>query len=277
MTDEVKHLLGGYATGTLTQEENSALMQAALKDQEIFDAMADDETLRRYLAEPSFRQDLLKATAPRTHRKRWIAGLSGLSAAAACLIAALLWMSRPGPVATPVQMAAVRQPLRLEPAPSPAKPGPAKAAARRAPAPAAIANKVQPVPAVPPATEVLAQQLNTDAAAVNGAVSSQSRSGINAGAQAFAPRSANSVAMLMVPRAAPGPFTAHITDINAAILTLDAGLNAGVKTGDHLAILHEGVPIGEIVITSANPAFSVGRYAGTTAPQIGDTAAPPKK
>ncbi len=34
-------LLGGYATGTLTGEEREALMQAALHDQALFDALMD--------------------------------------------------------------------------------------------------------------------------------------------------------------------------------------------------------------------------------------------
>ena len=83
--------------------------------------------------------------------------------------------------------------------------------------------------------------------------------------------------MFAMPRPAGAPITAHITDINAAILTLNVGSNAGVTVGDRLEILHENAPIGEIVITSAEPAFSVGRYAGATPPQIGDLAAPPRK
>ena len=38
--EEIKKLLGGYATGTLTAEEQQALFAAALEDQELFDALA---------------------------------------------------------------------------------------------------------------------------------------------------------------------------------------------------------------------------------------------
>jgi hypothetical protein len=57
--DEVRKLLGGYATGTLTDEERNLLFSAALQDQELFDALADEEALRELLAEPATRQTLL--------------------------------------------------------------------------------------------------------------------------------------------------------------------------------------------------------------------------
>ena len=112
---KVKHLLAGYATGTLTPEESSALMRAALEDQEIFDAMADDEALRRYLAEPSFRRDLLKATAPRSSLTWWAGaasgggrgGLSGWRCICGCHVRFR--------VVSLGQMAVARAPLPLEP------------------------------------------------------------------------------------------------------------------------------------------------------------------
>jgi len=58
--EEVRKLLGGYATGTLTDEERNLLFSAALQDQELFDALADEEGLRELLAEPATRQTLLK-------------------------------------------------------------------------------------------------------------------------------------------------------------------------------------------------------------------------
>ena len=36
--EDIQKLLGGYATGTLTPEEQQALFSAALEDQELFDA-----------------------------------------------------------------------------------------------------------------------------------------------------------------------------------------------------------------------------------------------
>jgi hypothetical protein len=57
---EIRRLLGGYATGTLTEEERNLLFSAALEDQELFNALADEEALRELLAEPATRQVLLE-------------------------------------------------------------------------------------------------------------------------------------------------------------------------------------------------------------------------
>lgn len=59
--DEIRRLLGGYATGTLTEEERKALFEAALEDQKLFDALAEEETLRDLLSDESFRSELASA------------------------------------------------------------------------------------------------------------------------------------------------------------------------------------------------------------------------
>ncbi len=53
------HLLGGYATNTLTEEEKRQLFQAALHNQELFDALADEEELKAMLADPEDRRKIL--------------------------------------------------------------------------------------------------------------------------------------------------------------------------------------------------------------------------
>ena len=62
--DDVRKLLGGYATGTLSDEERNLLFSAALEHQELFDALADEEALRELLAEPAMRQTLLERLQP---------------------------------------------------------------------------------------------------------------------------------------------------------------------------------------------------------------------
>jgi hypothetical protein len=59
--EDVKKLLGGYATGTLTPEEQQALFAAALEDQELFDALAREQSLRDLLRDPAARAELLSA------------------------------------------------------------------------------------------------------------------------------------------------------------------------------------------------------------------------
>lgn len=55
---DVRELLGAYATGTLLPAEERLLHEAALDDQELFDALADEDLLREALADPVFRQRL---------------------------------------------------------------------------------------------------------------------------------------------------------------------------------------------------------------------------
>src|SRR5664279_121709 len=59
--EDIKKLLGGYATGTLTTEEQQALFAAALEDQELFDALAREQSLRDLLRDPAARAELLSA------------------------------------------------------------------------------------------------------------------------------------------------------------------------------------------------------------------------
>ena len=58
--DDVKRLMGGYATGTLTPAEQKALFEAALEDQELFNALAREQTLREALDDPAVRHELIE-------------------------------------------------------------------------------------------------------------------------------------------------------------------------------------------------------------------------
>ncbi|HEY3439891.1 MAG TPA: hypothetical protein VGK29_04035 [Paludibaculum sp.] len=118
-----EQLLGGYATGTLTAEERAALMQAALQDQVLFDALMDEEALRETLADPATRAALLRALAPPAEalpqtqawwRNPW--PWTGLGAVAAA--AALFVVLRPANAPRPVQMAQNR-PAATAPEPVP--------------------------------------------------------------------------------------------------------------------------------------------------------------
>jgi hypothetical protein len=61
MTEDIRKLLGGYATGTLTEEEREALFGAALQDQSLFEALADEQALKELLDNPTARGELLRA------------------------------------------------------------------------------------------------------------------------------------------------------------------------------------------------------------------------
>jgi hypothetical protein len=83
---EAEQLLGGHATGTLTEAERSLLFAAALDHQELFDALADQEGLRELLADPAARAQLLAALAPVAPKVVPLWLRPGILAAAASLL-----------------------------------------------------------------------------------------------------------------------------------------------------------------------------------------------
>ena len=119
MTDKehIQKLLGGYATGTLTPEEQQALYAAALEDQEIFDALAREQSLRDLLRDPAARAQLLASIddAPLPWYRRFWKPLS-VAAMTAAMLAVGIYVVRPKPkVAESVLVARVETP----PPPSP--------------------------------------------------------------------------------------------------------------------------------------------------------------
>ncbi len=62
MTDDVRKLLGGYATGTLSPDEKQVLFEAALHDDALFAALSDEHALKDLLDDGAVRAQLLRAT-----------------------------------------------------------------------------------------------------------------------------------------------------------------------------------------------------------------------
>jgi hypothetical protein len=117
--DQARKLLGGYASETLTPEEQEALYAAALEHQELFDEIVREEALRELLSDPFARTRLLHALdAPdlpwADRARRWLLGHSVGLAATAGLVGVLAyvgWQSRPAP--DQIRMVA-EQPTRVE-------------------------------------------------------------------------------------------------------------------------------------------------------------------
>ncbi len=59
--EQVRKLLGGYATNSLTESERRALYDAALDDQELFNALQDEQALKDLLADPLSRAQVQRA------------------------------------------------------------------------------------------------------------------------------------------------------------------------------------------------------------------------
>jgi hypothetical protein len=93
--DHIQKLLGGYATGTLTPEEQQALFEAALTDQQLFDALAGEQSLRDLLRDPAARAQLLASIDDRPlpwYRRFWRP--LTVAAAAAALTGAGVYFTR---------------------------------------------------------------------------------------------------------------------------------------------------------------------------------------
>ncbi|MCU1339665.1 MAG: hypothetical protein JWO19_5246 [Bryobacterales bacterium] len=143
--DEARKLIGGYATGSLTESERTALFEAALQDQELFDELAGEQALKEVLDQPGARQRLLAALEPPAHRTAWWMRPWPWSAAAVTLAIAIIIvvstrtpppqqiaqvLKSPDPAATPVAPApptptAPQAKRRVPPAPAPKSPPPA--------------------------------------------------------------------------------------------------------------------------------------------------------
>jgi hypothetical protein len=150
--EDIRRLLGGYATNTLTEGERTALFEAALDDQDLFDALHNEEALRELLADPVSREQIRQALEPARRvpwmRRPWLIGTASLAVAAVIAIAVLTWHREPARDA-PARQAAPSQiaQAHIEPklgAPPPALviPAPARRAAARAKAqPARLAAR----------------------------------------------------------------------------------------------------------------------------------------
>jgi hypothetical protein len=141
--DDMRKLVGGYATGTLTESERKLLFEAALDDQELFDELAREQSLKEMLDEPGAKQRLVsKLAQPKPEPawwRRYFAWPAAALLATATAALTIVWL-RPVSQKTsqPVEIAETRAvtPAVAPPAaePAPARPAPSAPAAR-APAP----------------------------------------------------------------------------------------------------------------------------------------------
>ncbi len=126
--EEIQKLLGGYATGTLTPEEQQALFAAALEDQELFDALGREQALRDLLRDPVAKAQVLAALdAPVAERagfwswlrRPMVAGLATACVAGIAILA--VWQGTRGkPMAAPILVADVKAPEPQAPVTAPA-------------------------------------------------------------------------------------------------------------------------------------------------------------
>lgn len=141
---DAERLLGGHATGTLTEAERAELFAAALDRQEVFEALLDEEALRELLTDPAARAALLAALAPPGRVVPFWRRSGVLGAAAGLLVAATAALAvLRSPEDRPAPVAEAARPALLGEAPGA---GPAPAAAPEAQRTTARAKVAPPAP-----------------------------------------------------------------------------------------------------------------------------------
>jgi hypothetical protein len=111
--DEIRKLLGGYATDALTADERRILFEAALEDQELFNALGNEDALRELLDDPVSRDQVRIALAgpvpskprPDFWSRRWWLGVAIPAVMAAIVIVVMNRANAPRLIAPPVQVA----------------------------------------------------------------------------------------------------------------------------------------------------------------------------
>jgi len=141
--EDVRKLIGGYATGTLTEAEQRALFAAALEDQDLFDELAGEQAFKDLLEVPGARERLLTAVAPAPKARKqswWAWGAIAAAATAGIVLFVATRTSVPEPA---IQVATVKQ----EPAPPPVEVDAPKGAVA---SPPSVALRRQEAPAPQP-------------------------------------------------------------------------------------------------------------------------------
>jgi hypothetical protein len=171
--DEIRKLLGGYATNALSADERRILFQAALEDQELFNALQDEDNLRELLADPVTRDEvrrLLEAPGRRAPRssfwsRRWMFGVAIPALAAVVLIVVMNRANAPRLIAPVSEVASAPPTQSREIAP----PAPAPKLEARAPqakkqsAPIQLESAPEAVPAPAPRFMVASPRAVPDA------------------------------------------------------------------------------------------------------------------
>jgi hypothetical protein len=141
---EIQKLLGGYATGTLTDAAQQALFEAALHDQALFDALAREQSLRDLLRDPAARAHLLTALEPPPRRFWTWRPIAAVAAMAAVAIVAVVIRRPVGQALPPANPIARSQPSAV---PEPAPAAPVMKPRRKSAAPAVLPAAPPPAPA----------------------------------------------------------------------------------------------------------------------------------
>jgi hypothetical protein len=139
-SDDIRDLLGRYASGSLSAQEQERLFDAALDDQDLFDQLAREQELKQMLDQPGARDRMIRALEPPKRKSAWI---FGVAATVAFSVALMVVMLRPAP--KPPQVAMSNAPTTTTTAP----PVQATPPAQPEPTPPPVIEPSAPAVAVP--------------------------------------------------------------------------------------------------------------------------------
>lgn len=143
--DEARKLLGGYATGSLTEYERKLLFDAALDDQDLFDELAAEQALKELIESPGARTRLQAALEPKAKARVWWPwAVAFVAAATVVFLVVRVPRSEPEPVDVAQVQNEVTRPDIAPPAPAEAKQ--ATDAVRSAPAEPQALRKTEAPP-----------------------------------------------------------------------------------------------------------------------------------
>jgi hypothetical protein len=120
--DEARKLIGGYATGSLTETERRVLFEAALQDQELFDELAGEQVMKEVLDEPGARQRLIAVLEPPRKHRAWLWATASASVAIAVVIGIVVSQRTPPPPQQIAQVLKSPEPVNTPTAPPVAEP-----------------------------------------------------------------------------------------------------------------------------------------------------------
>ena len=115
ISEQMRRLLAGYATNTLTEAERKALLQASLEDQELFNALHAEQALKDLLDDPASRAEIRQALdraapdPPPAWWTRWPTW-TAVAAAVAAAVVVVTVVHQQQPISAP-QIASVRAPI----------------------------------------------------------------------------------------------------------------------------------------------------------------------
>jgi Domain of unknown function (DUF4384) len=117
--EEIRKLLGGYATNALNADERRILFEAALEDQDLFNALQNEDALKELLDDPVLRDQVRSvlvtpAQPSRQTRFSWRQWAFGVAMPAMLAVIVIVVMNR----ANAPKLISMREPV-IAPAPSP--------------------------------------------------------------------------------------------------------------------------------------------------------------